>query len=1127
MADTRQRQRWARRAAAALLFVLAAGPAGADSVTTSTDGGFGRIVFTLDPVAHARAALAGGVLTLTFDRKLQIPAASIAQGLPGYIGSGRADASGLVYRFALAQNVRLHTSTSVDRIGIDLVPETFAGMPPDLPPPAPKEAQAVDVAKLPALRIRAGAYAAFSRLVFDWPRNVPYAVFPGSGHITIRFEAMARPDFAAFENVSPPWVKEAGWRVENKGTVIEFGTDSQSGYHDFRDGSKVVLDILAPKADADAYKPPSDSGRPTAHPELVTPDRAAKDAAATAQAKIVAQAAAQLNGTAKAAAAPGKAQTPAPAAATPAAPQTPAPSSQASGTQAANAQPPADPSAPQALRIRAGVIVNFPGAGATPAAVFMRGMTAWIVIAGPAKIDPAQLKTALGAFPASVDEAIGNGATIVRIGVKQPEQIAAVANGSNLHVVIAPEVQETPAAIGFVRDDSDPKRAALETLVPGAAQTVPAIDPAAGDQLIIVPGLVGRAVIDARRYAEFAILPSAAGLVVEPFTDDLTVSVDRGHITMARPAGLAMTSSQAAAPLTPSGLVRNEDSLSFLDLANWGRAQAGGFLATERRLEANIAAQRPEDANHARLALARFYLGNQFAAEALGLINIMQASDPSLQGDMQMQTMRAAADYMMARYKDAHNDIAGGAFDIDRHAALWRGLTDAALEDWDDARKAFAMAEPVLRRYPPEWQARARLAEADAALAANAIETADADLDRLPPNLPRGLALQAQLVRARLYANEGRSRDAHALFASLADSGDDAIAAHAIYDDVLAGLADGSMTRDQAIAALERLRFRWRGDQLELRTLRKLGALYFEKKKWREGLLMLKLANQNFPDDELARQAQDDMRATFVNLFLKGKADGMPPIQALSLFYDFIDLTPIGPDGDEMIRRMADRLVAVDLMGPAETLLNYQVTKRLDGVARSQVATRLAMIQLMDHKPKDALATLRSTEIAGLPDDINHARILLEARALAALKQWDQALDLIAVDEAADTRRLRADIYWESGNWAIAGQKAEELVAARATDPAPLSPDERRELMRAAIAYSLAGDEASLDRLRQNFAAKMKASPDASAFAVVTQNIDLQGVAFRDLAGKIASVDTFEAFMQDFKKRFDAAKPTN
>ncbi len=62
--------------------------------------------------------------------------------------------------------------------------------------------------------------------------------------------------------------------------------------------------------------------------------------------------------------------------------------------------------------------------------------------------------------------------------------------------------------------------------------------------------------------------------------------------------------------------------------------------------------------------------------------------------------------------------------------------------------------------------------------------------------------------------------------------------------------------------------------------------------------------------------------------------------------------------------------------------------------------------------------------------------------------------------------------------------------------------------MRAAVAYSLANDETSLDRLRERFAAKMKVSPDGTAFAVVAQSIDAHGVAFRDAAAQIASVDT-------------------
>jgi hypothetical protein len=151
-----------------------------------------------------------------------------------------------------------------------------------------------------------------------------------------------------------------------------------------------------------------------------------------------------------------------------------------------------------------------------------------------------------------------------------------------------------------------------------------------------------------------------------------------------------------------------------------------------------------------------------------------------------------------------------------------------------------------------------------------------------------------------------------------------------------------------------------------------------------------------------------------------------------------------------------------------------------------------------------------------------HARLLLEARAFAALKQWDNALDLIAVDNSDDTKRLRADIYWESGNWAVAGQKAEEMLVGRDADPAPLSDVERGGLLRATVAYSLANDEPSLERLRARFGAKMKNTPDANIFAVLSERIDMHGLAFRDAAAKIAAVDTLESFMKDFSKRRDA-----
>src|SRR5262249_10376931 len=81
--------------------------------------------------------------------------------------------------------------------------------------------------------------------------------------------------------------------------------------------------------------------------------------------------------------------------------------------------------------------------------------------------------------------------------------------------------------------------------------------------------------------------------------------------------------------------------------------------------------------------------------------------------------------------------------------------------------------------------------------------------------------------------------------------------------------------------------------------------------------------------------------------------------------------------------RLADRLVAVDLLDQAAELLQHQVDHRLQGAARAQVATRLAIVYLMNRKPDRALATLRATRSADLTNDMRNQRLLLEARALS------------------------------------------------------------------------------------------------------------------------------------------------
>jgi hypothetical protein len=1078
-----------------LVLALCAMPAlAADRVTGSAENGYRRLSFSLDGAAKVSATSTGGVLAVSFDRAPTISADAVMAAAPGLITSGRADGTSL--RFALSQPVKLHVHQQGDRAVVDLAPLSFNGTMPDLPPPPkPAPPKPIDVASLPEIKLRAGNYSNFTRLVFDWTRNVPYSVFPGAGKLTIRFGAPTRFDLSILGKLPPAWVKTASWRLDGGSTLVEISTDSDSGYHDFRDGPRIVLDILAPKTDAAAYAPPGQN-KPTVTKMV--------PGASAAQAQAIAVAAAALQ--------PKKPE-PKPAQAPKPEPQAEKPAKAAEAAPLPNASGQLTPT---------GASLTFRNAAS--AAVFIRGLTAWVVLPNAPAPDIAALKKALGGFAVAVEGSSSPGLSILRITLKDGNKIASRADGPNLRVVIGPGAAAPVSAIGFARNQADPKRTSLTTTLPRAGIAVPLTDPASGDTLTVIPSAPGHAMPAQKVFADFAALPTAQGLVIAAYTDDLTITVADARVTIARPGGMALTPPQMPVASSPAALAGNTGGPSYLDLAGWAKHAGGSFLATQRALAHDLAKLPPQQRNPARLKLARFYLAQGMAAESLGLINLIQLNDPALKGDIQLSTMRAAAAVQMGRYRDARNELASPMFDSDRNALLWRGLADAGLENWKEAQRELEAAEAVLPRYPAEWQVRAVTALAEAALGNGRVDLADATISRLPPGkVPAAQSLEVRLVKARIAAAESRYHVAMPEFTAIEKAGNERMAARAIYYRTETALAAGMTSQRQAIDALERLRFRWRGDGLELKTLRKLASLYFKANNWRDGLRTLRVATQNFRGND-ARLAQDDMRAAFINLYLKGAADKLSPVESLAMFQDHIDLTPIGPDGDEMIRRMSDRLVAVDLLGPASDLLAYQVEKRLDGIAKAQVAARLAAVQLMNRKPDAAIASLRNSQITGLPDDVIHARLILEARAFAAMKQYDNALDLLGVDQGADTRQLRADIYWETGNWAVAGQKIEEMLGARFSDPTALTPAERMDVLRTAVAYSLANDEKSLERLRTNFAAKMKGTPDMNLFAVLSQPIDQHGLAFREAAAKIASVDTLRTFMTDFTKKFAAAK---
>jgi hypothetical protein len=274
------------------------------------------------------------------------------------------------------------------------------------------------------------------------------------------------------------------------------------------------------------------------------------------------------------------------------------------------------------------------------------------------------------------------------------------------------------------------------------------------------------------------------------------------------------------------------------------------------------------------------------------------------------------------------------------------------------------------------------------------------------------------------------------------------------------------------------------------------------------------------PNSEMTRRIQEEAATTFDSLFLAGKGDTLPAIDALAMFYDFRDLTPIGRRGDEMIRRLADRLVSVDLLKQATDLLKHQVDHRLQGAARAQVAARLAAIYLMDRKPDRALAVLRATRTSELSNELRNQRLMLEARSLSEAGRHEVAIEVVANVAGPEAIRLRSDIYWAGKRWAEAAEQIELLYGERWREFEPLNDKERLDILRAAVGYSLGEDTLGLARFREKYAAKMGDGPDRRAFDVVTSPGGAAEGEFSEVARALRAADTLESFLRDLRARY-------
>lgn len=1142
----------------------------------SNEDGFGRIVINLDELPKFKQEFAAGIFVLSFDKPVKVDLEPVKETLPGYVGLVRADPDGKALRFALNRAYQINIMEAGTELFVDLLPPDWKGLPPPLPAEtikalthkalqaerekAEREAQRKAALVPYKLKVRPARHPTFTRIVFDWNKFVQANLTRNGGWVEVRFDQYAQPNFAELRADAPKFLRAIDSVKSDDGMVVQISIDEDVDVRGFRESLSYVVDLTGPDAltDMSAQQLANQvgsrkgvnselvkSGTPKGRTEMallagkrdkpgaglkskptgVTAVTKDLDPAVLSEKSFSSEAPQPPEFAGRLGADAGKAK--------------PLPNHEkanmVAGDSGADAELETTTARPRAQQAAApepggeaqplGKVLRHTFQFRTPvaAAVFRRGNSVWAVFDTDEDLDVEPLRRAAGSAVEDIRHVRFGDAQYVRIKLKSPQLVHVAYSNNGWHLAIGDIAAGENTPLKLVRSLRDDRRSLIKISMADQGKVHWITDPEIGDRLAVVTAYAPqRGMNKPQEFVDFFSFPTAHGIAIRPRTDDVAVRLHLDEVLITRRNGLTLSAGNAGQYDAGRKPLRKSSHVGFIDFKKWTIEEPAALSNRISNLQRRIAEAAQNRMNAMRFELATLYTANDFYAESLGLLRRMEHVDSDVVLDPAYNALRGATLVLMNRLEEARQDFEVHALANDADASLWRSLIAVKEQRWPDALQSFKEGADRLAAYRADLNARFRLGAVRAALESDLLTEAAAHLNALPQaELPVALKANFDVLRGRYLDSVGRNEEAaDAYEMAMTSRYQPAVAEARLYSTVLDHRV-GRVDRGQALTQLERLQLFWRGDDIELRTLRVMADLYAQEKRYRDAFAVMRNSIEAFPEDPLALRIQDDMQEVFKTLFLHGESASMEPVKALSLYYGYRELTPVGRLGDEMIRRLADRLVEVDLLDQAGELLDHQVSKRLKGAARAQVATRLAMVHLMNHKPDIALRVIRRTRQAGLPDDLQRSRNLLEARALGELGRSAAAVEILNTMEGEAVERLKADAYWSGQEWKNAGRQIEKMLGNRWSVADQLTKQERFYILRAAIAYSLADDQFALDRLRKKYYPKLVKTPDADAFLVVTKPIKEKDVAFRDLAKDIAAIDTLDAFIKDFKAGYD------
>lgn len=660
-------------------------------------------------------------------------------------------------------------------------------------------------------------------------------------------------------------------------------------------------------------------------------------------------------------------------------------------------------------------------------------------------------------------------------------------------------------------------------------------DPNLGDRFIAVPvNSSDLKVSKNHSYPQFEFIPSKAGIVFKAFSNQLDYFYQDEYFSITSMNDFLISPVELAASSEPLEFTPEDtqaDKRRFFNIKDWFVTDIGNFNNQRRAFEQQITDAEDDAVRvNALINLAKLYFAHGFGHESMGLLRIAKSVDNRLQDNPNFLALEGGAMSLADRHSEAFARLYDPRIKDEPEIALWRGYSHARKRNWKAAYDEFAKSGNIILDYPRVLQAKIVPSLTEATLFVGDVANSQSLVSILEgaKDLHRKEEAILNYFKGRMSFLNNDMEQASVNLRLAANGADRYYRAKAAFELLKIQREEGTLSQDRAAEILERLRFVWRGDNFEINVMEYLSDLYYSTSQYAKSLHMLRnIVPLITEDQERTDVITRKLTTRFGQLFINDESMELQPMSALALYNEFSELTPVGPEGDIAIQKLAERMVSVDLLDRAARLLEHQIKFRLKGENRARVGARLASIRLLDQAPTLALDALENTTVSDIPTELKEERLLLEARAYSQLNEPDRAIRILSGLNSEMAHRLNIDVNWKAGRWAEAAQAITPLLEYILNDRELVDSRGRVErlneetaslILNQAVAFTLAGQQVELRELYRDYAAVMADMPQNDLFLLITRAPKTGQLAdINTLKNHISEVDLFSSFLSAYR----------